>query len=93
VETEQNFTIEVQDEWGMVLKEELVVATDLSRSGACLRAFADFREGEVLVLQEAGGEFVTRATIHAVTGAPEEAQNLHVEFLDRQAPARLLGNR
>jgi hypothetical protein len=85
-----NFTVEVQDEWGVVLKEELTLAVDISRGGACLRSAMDFREGEMLLLQEAGGEFATRATVRSVTGSPKEASLLHVEFLDRQAPNRLL---
>lgn len=86
----QSFTLELQDEWGVVLKEELTVAVDISKGGACLRSAMDFRAGEVLLVQEAGGDFGTRATVHAVTGTPKDATLLHVEFLDRQAPGRLL---
>jgi hypothetical protein len=91
--TSGNFTIEVQDEWGMVLKEELTIADDVSRGGACLRSTGGFREGEVLLVQEAGGDFATRGAVRAVTEDEDDSVRLHVEFLDRQAPERLVGSR
>lgn len=85
-----SFTLEAQDEWGTVLQEELTVATNLSRGGACLRTTLPFRAGEVLLLQEAGGAFATRVIVCAVSGALPDRAFLHVEFLDGETPPRLL---
>jgi hypothetical protein len=85
-----NFTIQQVDEWGAVLQEELTVADDLSRGGAQVKTTLDFSEGDVVLLQEAGGGFATRAAIRAVVEGANGITRLHLKFLDRQAPDRLL---
>jgi hypothetical protein len=85
-----NFTIQQVDEWGAVLQEELTVADNLSRGGAHVKTTLDFSEGDVVLLQEAGGGFATRAAIRAVVEGPDGIARLHLKFLDRQAPDRLL---
>jgi hypothetical protein len=85
-----NFTMQQVDEWGAVLQEELTVADNLSRGGAHVKTTLDFSEGDVLLLQEAGGGFATRAMIRAVVEGADGIARLHLKFLDRQAPDRLL---
>ena len=58
-----NFTIQLVDEWGVVLQEELTVADNVSRSGARVMTTLSFQVGDVVLLQEAGGGFATRAQV------------------------------
>jgi hypothetical protein len=85
-----NFTIQLVDEWGAVLQEELTVADNVSRGGARVMTSLGFQVGEVLLLQEAGGGFATRAEVRAITKVQPTVDRLHLRFLDRQAPERLL---
>jgi hypothetical protein len=85
-----NFTIQLVDEWGAVLQEELTVADNVAKGGARVMTSLGFRVGEILLLQEAGGGFATRAEVRAITRAQPTVDRLHLRFLDRQAPDRLL---
>ncbi len=85
-----NFTIQLVDEWGAVLQEELTVADNVSGGGARVMTSLAFQVGEVLLLQEAGGGFATRAEVRAITKVQPTVDRLHLRFLDRQAPERLL---
>jgi hypothetical protein len=90
VERFVNFTIQLVDEWGAVLQEELTVADNVARGGARVMTSLPFERGDVLLLQEAGGAFGTRAEVRAVTRAQQGVARLHLRFLDRSAPDRLL---
>ena len=85
-----NFTIQLVDEWGVVLQEELTVADNVGRGGARVMTTLTFQQGDVVLLQEAGGGFATRAQVRAVTRSQPTIERLHLQFLDRQAPDRLL---
>jgi hypothetical protein len=85
-----NFTIQQVDEWGAVLQEELTVAESLSKGGAQVKTSLEFMKGDVILLQEAGGGFATRAEVRAVQAGPDGIARLHLKFLDRPAPERLL---
>ena len=85
-----NFTIQLVDEWGAVLQEELTVADNVARGGARVMTALSFQVGDVLLLQEAGGGFATRAEVRAITRAQRRVERLHLRFIDRQAPERLL---
>ncbi len=85
-----NFTIQLVDEWGTVLQEELTVADNVSGGGARVMTSLAFQVGDVLLLQEAGGGFATRAEVRAITQVQPTVDRLHLRFLDRQAPDRLL---
>jgi hypothetical protein len=85
-----NFTIQLVDEWGAVLQEELTVADNVGRGGARVMTSLSFSVGDVLLLQEAGGGFATRAEVRGVTRVQTAIDRLHLRFLDRQAPDRLL---
>jgi hypothetical protein len=85
-----NFTIQLVDEWGVVLQEELTVADNVSRTGARVMTTLSFQVGDVVLLQEAGGGFATRAAVRGVTRVQPTIERLHLQFLDRQAPDRML---
>jgi hypothetical protein len=85
-----NFTLQLVDEWGAVLQEELTVADNVARGGARVMTSLSFQVGDVLLLQEAGGGFATRAEVRAITRVQPTVDRLHLHFLDRQAPDRLL---
>ena len=85
-----NFTIEQVDEFGQVLQEELTVADNVSRGGARVMTTLTFQVHDVILLQEAGGGFATRAEVRAITRVQPTTERLHLRFIDRQAPDRLL---
>ena len=88
-----NFTLQQVDEWGAVLQEELTVADNVSKGGAHVMTTLDFLVGDIVLMQEAGGGFATRAEIRAVAKGPDGIGRLHMKFLDRVAPDRLLSLR
>jgi hypothetical protein len=85
-----NFTLQLVDEWGAVLQEELTVADNVGRGGARVMTSMGFRVGDVILLQEAGGGFATRAEVRGITRVQTSIDRLHLRFVDRQAPDRLL---
>lgn len=85
-----NFTIQQVDEWGAVLQEELTVADNVSRGGARVMTTLSFQVGDVILVQEAGGGFATRAEVRGITKVQPTYERLHLQFLDRKAPDRLL---
>jgi hypothetical protein len=85
-----NFTVQLVDEWGAVLQEELTVADNVGRGGARVMTSLSFQVGDVILLQEAGGGFATRAEVRGVTKVQPTVDRLHLRFIDRQAPDRLL---
>ena len=85
-----NFTIQLVDEWGVVLQEELTVADNVAQGGARVMTSLSFQVGDIILLQEAGGGFATRAEVRGITRVQPTVDRLHLRFLDRQAPDRLL---
>jgi hypothetical protein len=85
-----NFTIQLVDEWGVVLQEELTVADNVGRGGARVMTTLSFQVGDIVLLQEASGGFATRAEVRGISRAQPTIERLHLRFIDRQAPDRLL---
>jgi hypothetical protein len=85
-----NFTIQLVDEWGVVLQEELTVADNISRGGARVMTTLTFQVGDIVLLQEASGGFATRAQVRGISSAQPSIDRLHLQFIDRQAPDRML---
>ena len=85
-----NFTIQQVDEWGAVLQEELTDADNVAKGGARVMTSLAFQVGDVILLQEAGGGFATRAEVRGITRVQPTIDRLHLHFLDREAPARVL---
>ena len=91
VEVFVNFTIQLVDEWGAVLQEELTVADNVAPGGARVMTTLPFQVGDVLLLREAsGGGFATRAEVRGVTRVQPTIDRLHLRFVDGPAPKRLL---
>jgi len=86
-----NFTLQLVDEWGTVLQEELTVADNLSRGGAHVMTSLEFAKNDVIQLEESGGGFATRAEVRGVKRGRDGIIRLHLRFLDSQTPDRLLG--
>ena len=85
-----NFTLQLVDEWGTVLQEELTVADNVSKEGARVMTSMALHVGDVVLLREARGGFATRAEVRATTRVRTAIDRLHLRFLDRRAPDRLL---
>jgi hypothetical protein len=85
-----DFVLQQVDEWGTVLQEELAVADNLSRGGAHLLTSLEFMKGDQVLLQQAAGDFSTRAVVIEVATGEEGLRRLHLKFLDREAPQTLL---
>jgi hypothetical protein len=85
-----NFTLQQVDEFGAVLQEELTVADSLGKGGAQVMTTLDFGPGDVVLVQEAGGGFATRAEVRSLTRGADGVGRLHLKFLDRPAPDRVL---
>jgi hypothetical protein len=86
-----NFTLQLVDEWGVVLQEELTVADNLSRGGGHILTSLEFAKNDVVLLQETNGTFATRAEVRGVKEGRDGIIRLHLKFLDGQTPDRLLG--
>jgi hypothetical protein len=85
-----NFTLQEVDEWGVVLREELSVAENISKGGARVLTSLNFAKGEVIVVQEVGGSFTTRAEVKGIGHGKDGVRRLNLKFLDYQTPDRLL---
>ncbi len=86
-----NFTLQLVDEWGTVLQEELTVADNLSRGGAHVMTSLEFAKNDVIQLEESGGGFATRAEVRGVKRGRDGIIRLHLRFIDGETPDRLLG--
>jgi len=84
-----NLTLQQEDEWGMVLHEELTVTENIGKGGARVMTVFGFNKGDVLVVQEMGGDFTTRAEVRDVA-SNGRIRRLFLKFLDHQPPDRLL---
>jgi PilZ domain len=85
-----NFTIQQVDEWGAVLQEELTVADSLGKGGADVMTTLHLAKGDVVLLQETGGGFATRAEVREITRGDDGVGRLHLRFVDRLVPDRML---
>jgi hypothetical protein len=86
-----NVKLKLLDAQGRVLQEERTIADNLGRGGArVMTAMAEVELGARLLIEEVGGDFRTRAVVrHALVGH-DRIRRLGLEFLDRQAPDRLV---
>ena len=71
--------------------EEVTVAEDVSQWGAQVRASTlPVLKGAILRVQEAGGDFQTRAEVRNITIGADGHPRLHLLFIDKPAPQHLL---
>ena len=69
---------------------EQTVAEDISKWGAQVRTSLPLAKGDMVRVEEVGGDYKTRAEIRNVTIGPDNHPRLHLLFLDEPAPERLL---
>jgi len=82
-----NFTIRRLEGAG---EEEKTVAENLGKGGARVLTSLPVSKGEILMLEELGGVFRTRAEIRNVYIGPDRIARLNLRFLDAEAPERLV---
>jgi hypothetical protein len=70
--------------------QEVTVAEDVSRGGARVPTSLPISRGDILMVEELGGDFRTRAEVRNVTIAKNNVVRLNLQFLDAQAPDRLV---
>ena len=82
------FVLKPTDDRG-ALREETTVADNLGPGGARIMTTQVFANGEVLEVREAGGSFITRASVRNSYVGEDSMWRLNLMFLDAPAPARL----
>jgi hypothetical protein len=71
---------------------EHTVAENLSRSGARVPTSLVYQTGDIVVLEEIGGDFTTRAEVRNVVVGKDNVRRLSLKSLDRKIPDRLIGS-
>ncbi|MFI5182986.1 MAG: hypothetical protein ACHQNV_01200, partial [Vicinamibacteria bacterium] len=74
-------------------QEEQTVAENLCKTGARVMTTMPVAKGEIVVLEEVGGDFRTRAEIRNVYIGQDHVPRLNLRFLDVEAPERLVAAR
>jgi hypothetical protein len=80
-------------EEGTAGQEEKTVAENLCKAGARVMTTLPLAKGEIVVLEEMGGDFRTRAEIRNVYIGQDRIPRLNLRFLDLEAPDRLVDAR
>ncbi len=84
-------TLERLSPGGQVLQQERTLAENVGWGGAqVLTAMSSLNVGDVVRVTEQGGDFQTRAAVRNAHTGPDRIRRLNLEFLDRQAPDRLV---
>ncbi len=87
---ELKVVLQETDEWGVILREELTVADNISNGGARIATTLDFSPGDVVFLLETGGTFATAAVVRDLTVGRDRLKRIHVEFLGEKRPEHLI---
>ncbi len=69
--------------------EELTITENIGRNGARVPTSLPVGTGEVVTLQEVGGDFCTRAEVRNIYLGSDQVPRLNLLFLEQQAPQRL----
>ena len=85
-----NFLVQHVDEWEEILEEGLTVAENLSRGGARLLTTATLGRGDIVILREIGGTFITRAEVTGFDYDNDGSRHVRVRFLGPQGPDHLI---
>lgn len=91
-QTRLHVPLDVRLRRGDGLEEQRTVADELSRGGArVITSLESINVGELVEIEEVGGDFRTRASVRHRTLGPDHVPRLGLRFLDRPAPDRLVG--
>jgi len=86
-----NFQLKRVGTLGTVLQEERTIAENISRSGArVMTSMTSISIGDVVRLEEVGGNFQTRAEVRNAYIGRDKIRRLNLRFVDDQAPDRLV---
>jgi serine/threonine protein kinase len=86
-----NFVVKRVGTLGTVLQEERTIAENISREGArVMTSMVSLGPGDILHLEEVGGNFQTRAEVRNVYVGRDNIRRLNLRFLDNPAPDRLV---
>jgi hypothetical protein len=85
-----NLKLKRLDASGTPLQEERTVAENLGKGGARVMTSMALARGDVVLVEEMGGDFRTRAEIRNVYIGEDRVPRLNLAFLDAQAPDRLV---
>lgn len=85
-----NFQLELVDEWGAVLAEEMTVSENISMGGTRCPTKLALHKGDVLSVREVGGPFETRALVVNTFLGGDRVRRLNLRFLDDRSPSHLL---
>lgn len=83
------FVLMPTDERGSV-REETTVADNLGPGGARIKTTQAFANGEILEVREAGGTFITRASVQNAYVGDDAVWRINLMFLDAPAPDHLI---
>lgn len=75
---------------GQEPQEEHTVAENLGKGGARVLTSLPVAKGDIIVVEELGGPFRTRAAIRNVYIGKDRIPRLNLQFLDGEAPDRLI---
>ncbi len=79
------------DAAGNVLEEERTFTENIGPGGArVMSSLQSAKSGEIMLFAEVGGDFRTRAVVRHTYIGNDRVRRLNLEFLDREAPDRLV---
>jgi serine/threonine protein kinase len=91
LDTPLNVVLKRTSAQGALLQEERTVADNLSLRGArVLTSLVSIAVGDVVIFEELGGSFSTRAVVRHRTQGRDNICRLGLEFVERPAPAHLV---
>jgi serine/threonine protein kinase len=86
-----NFVIRRVGTLGTVLQEERTIAENIGRGGArVMTTMASLGTGDIIQVEEIGGDFKTRAEVRGVWIGKDHVRRLNLRFVDAPAPDRLV---
>lgn len=88
-----NLKLQRIDASGATLQEERTVAENLGKGGARVMTSMAVAKGDVVRVEELGGDFRTRAEIRNIYIGEDRVPRLNLAFLDAEAPDRLVSLR
>ena len=86
-----NLMLKRMNPMGAGPQEERTIAENISRGGARVLTSMPVGKGEILMVEELDGTFRTRAEVRNLYIGPDRVPRLNLQFLDTEAPERLVG--